>query len=132
MSQDNVQIAKRAIEAFNARDIEGFVALTTADFEWSPSMSPIESELFIGHDGIRKYFDALGDAWERFHVAPERFLERADLVLMLGRLEGRGKASGAAVDAALGMAFDLRHGMISRIRGFLDHAEALEATDLEE
>jgi hypothetical protein len=29
------------------------------------------------------------------------------------------------------MAFDLRNGLISRIRGYLDHDEALKATGLE-
>lgn len=51
---------------------------------------------------------------------------------MLGRLEGRGKGSGAPADAPLGMVFDFRGGAISRIRGFLDHAEALEAVGLRE
>src|SRR3982074_3135764 len=99
MSRQNVDVAKRAIIAFNARDVEGFVALTTPGFEWSPSMSAIENELFLGADGIRKYFDALGDAWEHFHVIPDRFLDQADAVLVLGALEGRGKGSGITVNA---------------------------------
>jgi ketosteroid isomerase-like protein len=131
MSRENVDITKRAIVAFNARDIDGFVALTTLDFEWSPSMSAIENEMFIGGDGIRKYFDALSEAWEHFHVIPDRFLEQADCVLVLGELEGRGKGSGITVNASLGMAFDLRARMISRIRGYLDHDEALKAVGLD-
>src|SRR5438445_135539 len=110
MSHQNVDVAKCAVAAFNARDVQAFVALTTPDFEWSPSMSPIESETFVGPEGIRKYFDALEDAWEHFHVIPAEFLDEADAVLVLGRLEGRGRGSGAPVDASLGMAFDLRGG----------------------
>jgi ketosteroid isomerase-like protein len=49
---------------------------------------------------------------------------------MLGRLEGRGKSSGVPVDSSLGMVFDFRDGLISRIRGYLDHGEALEAAGL--
>jgi ketosteroid isomerase-like protein len=128
MSLPNVEIAKRAIAAFNARDVEAFVALTAEDLQWSPSMSPIESQIFVGHDGAHRYFDALGEAWDRFEVMPERFREGSELVLMLGRLEGCGKVSGATVDSELGMAFDLRQGLIAGIRGFLDHDEALAAT----
>ena len=51
-------------------------------------------------------------------------------MLLLGRLEGRGRGSGAAVDSPLGMAFDLRDGGISRIRGYLNHDEALRAVGL--
>ena len=38
--------------------------------------------------------------------------------------------SGVSVDASLGMVFDFRAVKISRIRGYLDHAEALEAAGL--
>jgi ketosteroid isomerase-like protein len=130
MQQQNVEIAKRAIEAFNAREIETFMSLVTPDFEWSPSMSAIENRLFVGPAGVREYFAAFGDAWERFQIVPGEFREAIDLVLMLGRLEGHGRMSGVQVDSPLGMAFDLRSGMIVRIRGFLDHAEALAATGL--
>jgi GrpB-like predicted nucleotidyltransferase (UPF0157 family)/ketosteroid isomerase-like protein len=132
VSQENVEVVRRAVAAFNDRDVASFAALTTPDFEWSPSMSPIEHETFLGPDGIRKYFDALSAAWEHFHVQPGAMRRHAAGVLLLGQLEGRGRGSGALVDAPLGMAFDLRDGMISGIRGYLDHAVALKAVGLEE
>jgi ketosteroid isomerase-like protein len=130
MSQENADVATQAIEAFNGRDIEAFSALTTPDFEWSPSMVAIEGETFQGRDGIERYFRSLMNAWELFHIHRGRFRDGDDLVVMLGRLEGRGIGSGVSVDSSLGMVFDFRDGMISRIRGFLDHAEALRAAGL--
>jgi ketosteroid isomerase-like protein len=131
VSEENIEVVKRAVAAFNATDVEAFTALTTMDFEWFPSMIPIENETFVGADGVRRYFDRLESAWEHFRIFPDRFLEGADCVLVLARLEGRGRSSGATVDAPLGMAFDLRNGRVSRIRGYLDHDEALKATGLE-
>jgi ketosteroid isomerase-like protein len=125
------ETVRRAVDAFNARDVEGFAALTTPDFEWLPSMSPIEGETFVGPEGIHKYFEGLAKAWESFHVFPVELRSHALGLLVLGRIEGRGLGSGAAVDSPLGMAFDLRDGMISRIRGYLDHGEALRAVGLE-
>jgi ketosteroid isomerase-like protein len=127
MSHANVEIAKRAIEAFNRSDIDAFAALTTPDFEWSPSMGAIEGEIFRGREGIEKYFANLNDAWEKFHIRRDGFRDLADLVIMLGRLEGCGKGSGVPVDASLGMVFDFRGETISCIRGYLDHGEALRA-----
>jgi ketosteroid isomerase-like protein len=127
---DEVEVATRAIGAFNARRIEAFAALTTPDFRWSPSMVAIEGETFVGPEGIETYFARLSDAWETFRIHPGRFRESANLVVMLGRLEGRGKTSGVPVDSSLGMVFDFRDRVISRIRGYLDHAEALEAAGL--
>jgi ketosteroid isomerase-like protein len=131
VSEENIEVVTRAVAAFNATDVDAFTALTTMDFEWFPSMIPIENETFAGADGIRRYFDRLASAWEHFRIFPDRFLQWADCVLVLARLEGRGRSSGATVDAPLGMAFDLRDGLISRIRGYLDHDEALKATGLE-
>ena len=132
MSQENVEIAQRAIDVFNGSDVDAFAALATPDFEWSPSMSAIEGEIFRGREGIEKYFASLDAAWKSFQILAGRFCDLADLVVMLGRLEGRGKASGVPVDASLGMVFDFRGGKMSRIRGYLDHGEALRAAGLSE
>ena len=130
MSTDNVEIATRAIEAFNGRDVDAFAALTTPDFEWSPSMVAVEGETFRRREGIDRYFRSLQVAWEQFQIRRDRFREAESLVVMLGRLEARGMGSGVPVDASLGMVFDIRDGMISRIRGYLDHAEAVRAAGL--
>ena len=127
MSNQNVEVATRAIEAFNGGNVGAFAALTTQDFEWSPSMAAVENQIFQGRSGIENYFGTLDKAWERFHIVRDEFRELGDdLVVMLGGLEGRGKGSGVPVESPLGMVFDFRDGSISRIRGFLDHAEALE------
>lgn len=123
-------VATHAISAFNGREIDTFATLTTPDFQWSPSMVAIEGETFLGHEGIVTYFGRLSDSWETFHVHPDRFRDSTDVVVMLGRLEGRGKSSGVPVDSSLGMVFDFRDRLISRIRGYLNHAEALEVAGL--
>lgn len=125
-----MEIATEAIEAFNARDIPAFADLTTPDFEWSPSMVAIEGETFEGRPGIERYFRSLDHGWERFHIHGGRFHVAEGLVVMLGRLEGRGVGSGVPVDSSLGMVFGFRDGLISSIRGFLDHSEAMRAAGL--
>jgi ketosteroid isomerase-like protein len=132
MSGENVAVATQAIEAFNVSDVDAFAVLTTPDFEWSPSMVAIEGTIFRGREGIERYFRSLRGAWEKFHIHRHRFRDAEDLVVMLGRLEGHGMGSGVPVHASLGMVFDFRGGMISRIRGYLDHAEALRAAGLSE
>lgn len=120
------------MEAFNARDVPRFTSLTAPGFEWLPSMIAVEGQSFGGPEGVAVYFEMLAGAWSYFHVSAERYLQRDGLVLLLGRLEGRGLTSGATVDSALGMAFDVRDGAITRIRGYLDHDEALVAVGLAE
>jgi ketosteroid isomerase-like protein len=132
MPQENVEVATRCIEAFNASDVDVFIALTTPDFEWSPSMVAIEGQVFRGSEGIRTYFASLNNAWEEFLILPGTFRDLTDLVIMLGRLRGRGKNSGVPANASLGMVFDFRDGKVAGIRGYLDHGEALRAAGLSE
>jgi ketosteroid isomerase-like protein len=93
MPRQNVKVATQAIDAFNETDVHAFAALTTPDFEWSPSMVAVEGEIFRGRDGIDRYFGSLAEAWEKFHIHRDGFRGSGDLVVMLGRLEARGKAA---------------------------------------
>jgi len=52
MSQRNIELAMRAIGAFNDSAVRAFAALATPDFEWSPSMVAIDGEIFRGREGI--------------------------------------------------------------------------------
>ncbi len=132
MSQENVEIVKQFHDAFNDRDLERFAGLTTPDFEWSPSMVAIEGEIFLGREGIETYFDRMIDAWEEFQVVDGAFHDLGDRVLWNGRLDGRGRLSGAPVSAPLDILYCVRESHISSMRSFLDHAEALKAVGPEE
>jgi ketosteroid isomerase-like protein len=132
MSRANVEAVIRLLAAFNERDLDGFAAATTPDFEWSPSMVAIEGEVFVGRAGIETYFGRMIEAWEAFQVVDGELRDLGPRVLWSGRLEGRGRVSGAPVVAPLDILYDLRGGLISRMRSFLDHDEALAAAGLEE
>ena len=132
MSEENVETVSRLLEAFNARDLDGFSDRTTPDFEWSPSMVAIEGEVFIGRTGIETYFGRMIDGWDTFRVDAGELRDLGNRVLWSGRLEGRGRISGAPVSAPLDILYELRDGKISQMRSFLDHDEALKAAGLAE
>ena len=132
MSQENVEIVKRLIDAFNRRDVDGFAEITTPDFEWITSMAAVEGEIFQGREGIETYFGHMRDAWEEFLVIAEDYRDLGDRVLLLGQLEARGLASGVPISTSLDILYDLRDGEISRMHSYLDHDEAVRAAGLEE
>src|SRR6266568_7929693 len=133
MSQANVELAKRAFDAFNRRDVDAFIELTTADFEYYPSLvGAVERRSFSGREGMEQYFEDQRTAWEEFRALPHELRDLGDHVLILGRMEGRGKGSGVSIDAPFGAISDFRDGRVSCIRVYLDHAEALRAAGLAE
>jgi ketosteroid isomerase-like protein len=65
MSQENVEIVKRGITAFNQRDVETLDEITTDDYEWFPAFAGIvEGGSYRGRAGIETYFLAATDTWE--------------------------------------------------------------------
>lgn len=132
MSQQNVEIVKRLIDAFNRRDVDGFAEITTPDFEWITSMAAVEGEVFSGREGIDTYFGRMREAWDEFLALADDYRDLGDRVLFEGRLQARGLGSGVPVTTQLDILYDLRGGKISKMHSFLDHGEALRAAGLEE
>lgn len=128
MSQANVEIVRRAIDAFNRRDIDAIYKCVTPDLEWFPAMPvTFSGGAFRGREGIESYVREVGDAWEEYRVVGEDFRDLGDRVLALSRVEALGAGSGAQVDSPMGQVYHFRGGKIARIRTYLDHGEALKA-----
>jgi ketosteroid isomerase-like protein len=103
MSQENVKITRRSIDAFNRRDVDAFMEVSTSDFELFPALvGEVEGGSFRGRAGMAAYFEAAAGTWEEFRLLPDEFRDLGDTVLWLGRMEGRGRASGVLVSAPQG------------------------------
>src|SRR5437588_8980103 len=117
MSQENVEIAKRALDAANQRDIDCFSEIATADFEYVPALlTAFEGGSIRGRNGLQGWFDAMTNTWDEFRVLAEHLRDVGDQVLVLGRAEARGSGSGVDVDAPMGVVLDFRANRISRAR----------------
>ena len=85
MSQENVEAVQRAIEAWNADDLDGFLAELDADVEWHPAIEPgLEGKAttYRGHDGARKVWtEDRGESWERLTNRPREFRDLGESVL---------------------------------------------------
>ena len=136
MSEENVETVQRALEAWNADDLDAFLAELDADVEWHPAIEPgLEGKAttYRGHDGARTVWgEARGEAWERLTSRPEEFRDLGESVLALGQMDLAARATGIEFSQELGEVIDCRAGKIVRIRDFLTHAEALEAAGLSE
>jgi ketosteroid isomerase-like protein len=136
MSKENVETVQRAIEAWNADDLDAFLAELAADVEWRPAIQPgLEGKAtsYLGHEGARKIWrQDRGEAWERLINRPNDFRDLGESVLALGHIDLTARATGIEFSQEVGEVFDLRAGKIVRIRDFLTHAEAIEAAGLSE
>jgi ketosteroid isomerase-like protein len=132
MSQENVEVVKRAVAAVNDRDVDGYLACCTADVRMENPVAPIEGA-YEGSDGIRRFFADVLDTGPDFRVTIE-WLESigTDRVLGFMRLNMSGRASGINLGSDIPSTnlYDFTDGKIKRVRIFLDRREALEAVGL--
>jgi ketosteroid isomerase-like protein len=134
MSRENVQTVQRAVEAWNADDLDAFLAELDPDVEWQPAIQPgLEGKTttYRGHEGARAIWTQdRGEAWERLTNRPHEFRDLGESVLVLGHLDLTARATGIEFSQEVGEVFDLRSRKIVRIRDFLTHAEAIEVAGL--
>jgi ketosteroid isomerase-like protein len=135
MSEDKVDLARRATHAFNRRHFDGaFAELGTPDFEWFPAIvrGLDGGGGYRGREGVEKYVADIRENREELRALPGEFRDLGDRVLVIGRLEARGKGIGAPVDTPYAGIFDFRGDRIWRYRVHLDRAEAMQAAGLSE
>jgi ketosteroid isomerase-like protein len=134
MSQDKVELARRAVDAYNRRDVDiVFAELATADFEWLPALTrALDGGGYRGREGVERFALDTTENWEDLQTVEAEYRDLGDRVLLLGRLRGRGKGSGAPVDQPYVGIFDFRSDKICRYQVYLDQAEGLRAAGLSE
>ena len=136
MSQENVESVQRAVEAWNAGDLDAYLAELDPDVEWHPSIEPgLEGEATIwrGHDDIRKAWrEYHGGAWERFTIRPQEIRDLGESVLLLHQATFTARTTGIEFSQEIGELIEFRGGKGIRVRDFLTHVEALEAAGLTE
>jgi len=132
MSQENLELVKRAVAAVNDRDVDAYLACCTADVRMENPVAAIQGA-YEGSDGIRRFFADVLDTSPDFRVTIERLESIGpDRVLGFMRLNMSGRTSGIilASDMPSTNVYEIDDGKIKRIRIFFDRREALEAAGL--
>ena len=130
MSQENVEIVCRAMDAFNTRDRDRFLSFLDPEIEYE---SLVEQKTYRGFAGMEQYRDDVDAVIDDFHTEEDRFLDAGrDRVLHLYRVVGRGAGSGVPVSRNNAILWQLRNGKLLKGQVYLDQREALEAVGLSE
>jgi ketosteroid isomerase-like protein len=135
MSQENVDVGRRMLQAFNDGDIEAIVAGCDPAVEWEEQSIPGVEPLYHGHDGVRRWAAAIQAVREELGPLEGRLegvKETDDMVIASVRFEGEGRSSGVRVPMHVHMVGTFRDGKLVRRQVFLTLAEALEAVGLRE
>jgi ketosteroid isomerase-like protein len=133
MSEENVEIVRRAHEAFNQRDLDAVAELIEADWvmDWSRSIGPRRG-VYRGRAGVEEWIAGIAEAFDGFEILPLEYIEAGDEIVVPTQVKGRGRGSGVVVDAAAATVWELERGKVVKLTLYQSKDEALEAAGLSE
>jgi uncharacterized protein len=130
MSQENVEIARRFVEGFNA----GEFAWEHLDPEvvWVIDPPAFLAGTYHGHDRVRTLLARFTEIFDEARYEIDELLDGGDSVVALGRFRVRGAQSGATGTQPIAVVVKVRDGKLVAYRAYFDREQALEAVGLRE
>ncbi len=132
MSQENVEIVRRGLEAYSQGDFDAALADTPVDAEWVIAEENPNARTLRGPDEIRAYFRDWQETLSGLRYEIDELVDAGDAIVCLGRVTGRAGNDGPEVTVALATVTYFRDGVPVRTQEFLDSGAALEAVGLSE
>ena len=127
MSQENVELVRRLLAAFNERDMSTIRSGLHPDVELQTIV-----EAQHGHAGAADWIARADSVFDSFEMTVEELIDAGDRVVAVVHERATGRGSGLQVDQHLAQVLTIRDGRVTRIQSFTDRAEALKAVGLEE
>jgi ketosteroid isomerase-like protein len=132
MSQENVEVVRRHIDAYNRRDLMTLLALwhPDAEIDWSQSRGPLRG-VYSGYREYEAFWKEFWSMFEEIKIEPHDFTEIGSEVVVTTTAHLRGREE-IEVVARNALVYRVESGQITRLRMFQEEAEALEAVGLSE
>jgi len=126
MSQENVELHRRANDAFNTRDVEAYLAFCDPDIELHSAVTGPGPAVYYRHAGVRRWHRELTEAFGGgVSLQPEAFFDLGEHTATFHVLHGQGLQSGAAVQTPAAHVCRWRDGLIVCFKGYVHREHAL-------
>ena len=129
MSDENVELARAAVDAFNRGDLEWLLERIDDDFEfdWTRSRGPLAG-IYRGPDGLGEFLREQWETFETFVMYPSEFIECGRHLVVPNMVHARGR-NGIEVSAESNHVFTLEPDRrVARVTMYQELDEALAAT----
>ncbi len=129
MSQENVDVIRRAFDALNDWELASDCYDPEVEYTTQPD-APMRTT-YKGLDGLRRSMRSLGEAWENIKTEPQEFIQADDVIVALLRFQLRGH-SGVELETDQAWVYWMHEGRIRRMEQYGTKREALQAAGLSE
>jgi ketosteroid isomerase-like protein len=135
MSQQNVEIVRRVMNAWNRQEIEGMLALVDSEVEYVNAPTAVEPGTRRGHDGLTSVARSQWEGLPGGRLEIDRLHDRGDEVISVGRVSRLMPGSEARIDTPTLLSWTIRHGKVLKIELLgigPEFQQALQAAGLSE
>jgi hypothetical protein len=132
VSEQNVELHRRVLDAFNTRNIDAILALSDPSIEGHSVFAEV-SGVYHGHEGARRFFGDLEDAWGGdLLVEPEAYFDLGEHTLVFYVARARGRQSGAEIARPHAQVFRWREGLCTYWKAYSNRQDALRDLNISE
>jgi uncharacterized protein len=127
MPEFEIEALRRIYDALARWDVDEFANDVTHDFELVLPKTVPWGGTRHGRDGVEAYATIFRDHVEGLWADPDDFIEAGELIVVLGRLRGRARATGEEYEVDFAHVWTLSDGVPSRCRSYFDTAPITSA-----
>jgi ketosteroid isomerase-like protein len=131
VSEENVQLTRQAIDAWNRGDLDEWARSLHEEIVWYPLAENPQPEPIHGVDAVMEFVSDWLEPWDDYKVEVAQLLESGDWVVMSTRQWAKHQTGGEiSVDMHAAAAF--RDGKVIEWRWFMNEAGALRAAGIDD
>jgi ketosteroid isomerase-like protein len=127
MSQENVEVVRRAYEAWASGGPEAVRPFAADEIEVHDTPEIPDGAIHMGLEAAVRRWHEYQEAWGDMPLEISELLTVGDEVVLIRQLAVSGRASGVGLSAEVAHAVHVENGKVTRQRMFFSRAEALEA-----
>ena len=129
VARENVELLKRAREAFSRRDFDALLPLISDEMELHPAIGGafVGATTYTGREGMRRYWEDIMEVIEDFQFEAVSFSVWRDYLIVPNRISGHGTTSGIDINAEMTFIWRIRDGQLVWGATFFSRGEGLEA-----
>jgi ketosteroid isomerase-like protein len=125
---EDADLLRRFYESFNQRDLDAVLELCAPEVEVYKDPEVVEMVAALtprGRERVAQYLRGWLESWDDYRARPLEFRTVGDEVIALIDLRARGKGSQFHIEEHMADVFNLRDGLITRLRLYVQPDVAL-------
>ena len=132
MSQENVELMREFVEAWERGDVETMEALFQGRIGPNFEFHPLYLDRAYKGAEVRQMWADITGTWEDYRSEVEEILDLGEHVLTVARITGRGASGGVPIDQRIFILSRFQGETAVWAKSFASKGEALEAAGLRE